>query len=85
MNGRRYPAKTPGAERIVGVRLPGESKPNPYGRINLAPDTASVVRQLARHEKITLDALVQRMLRVYVKSVKGAQIVSERDVGSAGH
>jgi len=40
--------------------------PKPSGRILLSPETAEVVRKLARYQGLTLDEFVQLMLSVYV-------------------
>lgn len=55
-------------QRITQVvrRNPGGREATPAGRIMLSPETATVVRALAKHAKLTLDDLVQRMLQDYI-------------------
>jgi hypothetical protein len=57
----------------VGIKDIREKKPagglkdaKPSGRILLSPETAEVVRKLARYQGLTLDRLVQAMLQDYV-------------------
>jgi hypothetical protein len=50
----------------VVVRNVGGHEASPAGRIMLSPETATVVRALAKHTRLTLDDLVQWMIQDFV-------------------
>jgi hypothetical protein len=52
--------------RQVALRSDADNRAGPAGRIMLSPETASVIRALAKHTKLTLDDLVQWMIQDFV-------------------
>ena len=53
-------------EIIVDVEMEPSNAPSPSGRILLKPETAQVVRKIAKSCGLTLDSLIQELLKEWI-------------------